>query len=237
MPLSSLLTAVNPYLGLASLLVGVGSTIASNRARKRELDLIEKQRQEAQRRYDENYALLSSELADILAGDYQAISPEQIDRVVATVARDLGEMQARSNEQILRDQARRGLGGHSLIDQRQAYVDRKAQQDLADARLQAETQAANLTAQQQAQARSILAGVTADNLQAQMAATQSLLSDLDRAGSTFSDLAGTLLGSLDWTNWLKGGSQDTSFQLGSQQSGFGDVWRNYQRQPTVQWGR
>lgn len=161
------------------------------------------QAREAQRRYDRNYAQLENLLSGILSSDYSAVSPELIDALVGRAGTDIARAQARTNEQILRDQARRGLAGHSLVDQRQAYVDERAQDALADARLRAELEAQNLTAQQQAQARSLLAGVTADNMRASQLAAQNLLDSYGQAADTFSTLAGTILGGIDWQNFLK----------------------------------
>ena len=213
--LTSLLASASPsqLAQLGGAMAGLLSSAAGNRAYADQAALDQQLLADAQQRYNQNYQLLSSELADILSADYRAIPQEQIDRIVAASARDIAEQQARASEQILRDQARRGLAGHSLVDQRQAYVDRQAQQALADTRLRAETEADRLTQQAKAQARSLLAGLTSENLAAQLAAARDLRSNLQQTGSTFTDLAGTLLGSLDWSNWrswLPSGGTDNS---------------------------
>lgn len=194
MPIWQLAAAVIP-----AILAHSAQQQAANRAAQ--------QAREAQRRYEENYERLSNLLSGILDPGYSAISPELIDALVGRAGTDIARAQARTNEQILRDQARRGLAGHSLVDQRQAYVDERAQEALADARLRAELEAANLTAQQQAQARNILAGVTADNMRASQLAAQNLMGSLGQAADTYSALAGTLLGRMDWDSFLNRGNQ------------------------------
>src|SRR5690606_22208381 len=95
--------------------------------------------------------------------------------------------------QILRQQARRGLAGHSLIDQRQAYLGERAQETLADARLRAQLEAQNLTAQQQAQARALLAGLTSENFGAMQQAARDLISSQGQLANTYAALAGRLV--------------------------------------------
>lgn len=185
---------------LAATLLGVGESNKQRRLVEQQMAEEERRRQEAERRFQETYDQLHGMLSGILDPAYSAIPQHVIDQIVARAGQDISQQQRVASERALRDLARRGLAGSSLVDQRQVTLDQATQRTLSDARMRAEQAALEQTLGIQSQARNLLgqlAGMSAgmSQTQAQWAqqAAQQLLTHSQQAGNTFAQLAGTLL--------------------------------------------
>lgn len=180
-------------------------TYSSQRQQQR---LAQQQYDQAQRAYQQAYDQLYNLLSPILASDYSAIPQSYIEQVVGRAGEDVARLQRQQMDQALRNLARRGMAGSSLLEQQNVAIGERAQRALTDARLMAEGRAQDLTAQQQAQARSLLAGLTSQNFGAMQSAAQNLLAQASQATDTYSTLLGNLLTPYIY-NWMYGGQPTT----------------------------
>lgn len=184
--------------------------------------LARQQYQQTQQAYQQAYDQLYNMLSPILDPNFSAIPQSLIDQIVGRAAEDIGRLQSQAEDRALRDLARRGLAGSSLVDQRNVAIAERANQALTDARLQAQLRAQEMTNQIQSQARNLLAGLTSQNFGAMQQAAQGLIDQAQGAADSYASLLGNLI-SPYLQNWLYGNNQGqpgTSTQGSQSSSGF-----------------
>lgn len=131
---------------------------------------------------------------EVRQGRFDVIPDDVLDAVISNAQADITEQLRRSQEQVLENLARRGLAGSSLVDERQAFLEREANRSLADIRARAQLEDERLNAQFAQQALQLLAGLDPmQNLQAGTLGFQSLLQQAQDAQKGFEDLIAGLV--------------------------------------------
>ena len=131
---------------------------------------------------------------EVRQGRFDVIPDDVLDAVISNAQTDIMEQLARSQERVLENLARRGLAGSSVVDERQAFLEREANRHLADIRARAQLEDERLNAQFAQQALQLLAGLDPmQNLQAGTLGFQSLLQQAQDAQRGFEDLIAGLV--------------------------------------------
>lgn len=131
---------------------------------------------------------------EVRQGRFDVIPDDVLDAVISRAQADIMEQLGRSQERVLEDLARRGLAGSSVVDERQAFLEREANRNLADIRARAQLEDERLNAQFAQQALQLLAGLDPmQNLQAGTMGFQSLLQQTQEAQRGFEDLIAGLV--------------------------------------------
>src|SRR5690606_11152534 len=139
----------------------------ANQHANRQQQLLEQQFQATQPTPEQValYNQMYSQLQQILDPNYSAVPQSLLNEIVQMAAQDISRNQQLANEQALRNLARRGLAGSSLVDQANVRIADRANELLANARTQAQMNALNLSRQIQQQAMNLAAGLSAENAQ------------------------------------------------------------------------
>lgn len=121
---------------------------------------------------------------EIISQPFRVIDPARIDEVVSRAEADALSQLESFAEYALRQAARRGLAGASLVDQANAYAQARAAESLADFRASAEMEAERLQRQYEQQARAMLMGLNPERLPDYSASFTTLMNQLaaDQAG-------------------------------------------------------
>lgn len=182
-----------PYIAVG---LGLYNAYQANQHANRQQQLLEQQFQATQPTPEQValYNQMYSQLQQILDPNYSAVPQSLLNEIVQMAAQDISRNQQLANEQALRNLARRGLAGSSLVDQANVRIADRANELLANARTQAQMNALNLSRQIQQQAMNLAAGLSAENAQQRQLAFQSLINQAGQASDTFARAGGSLLG-------------------------------------------
>lgn len=131
---------------------------------------------------------------EVRQGRFDVIPDDVLNTVISNAQADVMDQLRRSQEQVLENLARRGLAGSSVVDERQAFLEREANRHLADIRARAQLEDERLNAQFAQQALQLLAGLDPmQNLQAGTMGFQALMQQAQDAQRGFEDLIAGLV--------------------------------------------